>query len=286
VVLLLFAPARCHPLKFRVLARNLWKSRKEILSELGKSYVTAFCHVLNLCHHTVGMFSSPKFAVAQNWPSFLLRPKFPYPFRRLLADIPTTVHKTKSLFVFFIQLRLLIFEISSLNIQLLKREVIPATRLRRARPTRTSHTWSPNFSSSAMKIKILLPKNYVQQHVVYIRNGNSFVFFHPQGLRIFASTLSDFRRPIHLTWIIDSSFACIWCYSLCTSDVPYCTDVIDIHIVFAFLTVLWIMISPSVWLKSGHSTVDGLLWRTKTFIQAWASSKFMFQNLLEFSKCS
>jgi hypothetical protein len=36
----------------------------------------------------LNMFSSPKFAVAQNWHSFFLRAKFPYRFRRLLAHIP------------------------------------------------------------------------------------------------------------------------------------------------------------------------------------------------------
>jgi hypothetical protein len=36
----------------------------------------------------ISMFSSPKLAAAQSWRSFLLRPKFPYRFRRLLANIP------------------------------------------------------------------------------------------------------------------------------------------------------------------------------------------------------
>jgi hypothetical protein len=38
-----------HPLKFRVLALNLWRSSKGILSELGKSSITAFRHVLQYC---------------------------------------------------------------------------------------------------------------------------------------------------------------------------------------------------------------------------------------------
>jgi hypothetical protein len=62
----------------------------------------------------------------------------------------------KSLSVLFIQRQLLIFEISLLNIPLLKSEVIPATRFRRVKPTGTSHTRLPNFSCSLMKSKIKL----------------------------------------------------------------------------------------------------------------------------------
>jgi hypothetical protein len=80
-----------------------------------------------------------------------------------------------------------------LGIQLLKKEVIPAKRLQRARPTGTFYTWSPNFSRSVMKIRTTLSGTYSQNYVIYIRNVTIFVFFHIQGLRIFASTLSDFR---------------------------------------------------------------------------------------------
>jgi hypothetical protein len=107
---------------------------------------------------------------------------------------PTAINKIKELSILFIQLRSLMFEIAILSIQFLKREVSPATTLRRPRQTGTFHTWSPNFSRSAMKIKIMLPENYPQHLVVYIRNRNVFVFFHIQGPHIFASTLSDFRR--------------------------------------------------------------------------------------------
>jgi hypothetical protein len=133
-------------------------------------------------------------------------------------------------YLFFIQLRWLIFGISSLNIQLLKREVIPATRLRLAIPTRTLHPLLLNFSRSVMKIKRVLPGNYSQHHVVYLANRNCFVFFHIQGLHISANTLSGFRESIHVAWTTDFSFACIWCSdSLYISNVPYCTDVRDIH---------------------------------------------------------
>jgi hypothetical protein len=71
----------------------------------------------------------------------------------------------------FIQLRLLIFEISPRNIRFLKGTVMPAIRLRRARPTGTFQTWSPNFSHSMMKIKIMLDVNYSQYHVVYIQTS-------------------------------------------------------------------------------------------------------------------
>jgi hypothetical protein len=53
---------------------------------------------------------------------------------------PTIINEMKQLYILFIQLRLPILEISSLNIQLLRREVIPATRPRPARPSETSHT--------------------------------------------------------------------------------------------------------------------------------------------------
>jgi hypothetical protein len=136
----------------------------------------------------------------------------------------------KSLSILFIQLRSIIFEISSSNIQWLKREVIPATWPRPSRPTWTSHNWSPNFSLSVMKIKIMLLGNYSKHRLVDIRNRNCFVFFHIQELHIFPSTLSDFRPSIRLIWIIDSSFPCIWrSHSLCIFDVSYCTVVIDIY---------------------------------------------------------
>jgi hypothetical protein len=90
------------------------------------------------------------------------------------------------------------FVISPPNIQFLKREVIHATRLRGARQTGTFRTCSTISSHSVMKIKILLPGNYSKHHVVYIQNGNVFIFFHIQGLYIFASTLLDFRRSARL----------------------------------------------------------------------------------------
>jgi hypothetical protein len=48
-------------------------------------------------------------------------------------------------------------------------------------------------SISSKKIKMMLPENCSKHLAVYIRNRNAFVFFHIQGLRIFASTLSEFR---------------------------------------------------------------------------------------------
>jgi hypothetical protein len=80
-------------------------------------------------------------------------------------------------YIHFIQLRLLIFEISCFNIRLLKREGILATRLRRAGLTGTFLTWSPNFSRSVMKIKMRLPGNYSKHHVIYIRNRNVCISF-------------------------------------------------------------------------------------------------------------
>jgi hypothetical protein len=118
----------------------------------------------------------------------------------------TAINKIKELSILFIQIRLLIFEIATISIQFLKKEIIPATRLRHPRPTGIFHPWSPNFSRSAMKIKIVLPENYSQHLVVYIRNRNVFVFFHIQRVRIFARTLSDLNRSACPTWIADLSF--------------------------------------------------------------------------------
>jgi hypothetical protein len=44
----------------------------------------------------------------------------------------------------------------------------------------------------------------------------------------------------------------------------------------AFLTVSWIMTSPSMWLKSMHLIVDGLFVASQHFIQLWSSFHFMF----------
>jgi hypothetical protein len=213
------------------------------------------------------MFSSPKFAAAQNWCLFFWDQNL-----RIVSDtfspisLTTTINKMKSLCTLFIQLRLRIFENSSSNIELLKREVIPVTRLRRAWPIGTFHSWSPNFSRSVMKIKIILPENYSQYHVVYIWNRNVFGFFHIQGLHIFANALSDCCRSIRLAWIIDFWFPCIWCSDLLyISDVPYYIVVIDIHSLFAFLTLSWVMTSPSVWWKSTHLAVDGLFVASQNF---------------------
>jgi hypothetical protein len=56
-----------------------------------------------------------------------------------------------------------------------------------------------NISFSSKKIKIMLPGNYSQHLVVYIPNKNVFVFFHIQGVHIFASTSSDFIQSAWLT---------------------------------------------------------------------------------------
>jgi hypothetical protein len=50
-----------------------------------------------------------------------------------------------------------------------------------------------------MKIRFVLPENYSQHQIVYVRNVNVFVFSRIQGLLIFASILSDFvDRPAWL----------------------------------------------------------------------------------------
>jgi hypothetical protein len=91
------------------------------------------------------------------------------------------------------QLRLPIFEPSPLNIQLLKGEVIPATRLRHASRTGTFRTWSPNPSRSVMKNQNYVPWELFATPCCVYSKINVFIFFHIHGLRIFVSTLSDFH---------------------------------------------------------------------------------------------
>jgi hypothetical protein len=181
----------------------------------------------------------------------------------------------------FIQLWLLIFDPSSLSIQLLKKEVMPATKLRCDRPTGTSHTWSPNFSRSVMKIKIMPPENYSQHYVIYIRNKMcSFSSISKDYMSLQASCQIFVDRPASLGSSISRSLAS----DVQIHFVSLIFHTVLIFIAFAFLTVSWIMTSPSVWLKSTHLIDDELLWRAKIFIQSWSSFHFMFQNLLEFPK--
>jgi hypothetical protein len=67
-----------------------------------------------------------------------------------------------------VRLRFGIFVISSLNIHVLKGEIIPATKRRRARLIGTLHTWSPNFCRPVIKTKDMLLGNYLQCPVVYL----------------------------------------------------------------------------------------------------------------------
>jgi hypothetical protein len=57
-----------------------------------------------------------------------------------------------------------------------------------------------------------------------------FDFFYIQGLRIFASTLSDFCRSIREVWTNDGSFPCLWfSSSLYISGIAYCIATSAIH---------------------------------------------------------
>jgi hypothetical protein len=49
----------------------------------------------------------------------------------------------------------------------IKGETIPEAKGRRARLIGTSHTCSPNFSRLVMEIKVMLPGDYLQHHVVF-----------------------------------------------------------------------------------------------------------------------
>jgi hypothetical protein len=92
------------------------------------------------------------------------------------------------------------------NIQLLKREVIEATRRRRPRPIRTRSLFSASFARPVTKTEIMLLGNYLQDDVVYIEN-KYFPFFHIQGPHVFASTLSGFHWYIRTACAVDFSFS-------------------------------------------------------------------------------
>jgi hypothetical protein len=81
---------------------------------------------------------------------------------------PTRIGEIKILSMILIQLRLPMFALSSLHIQLLKKEVIPPTRLRRARMIGRFGTCSPNFSGRLMRITGILPGDCLRHHAVHI----------------------------------------------------------------------------------------------------------------------
>jgi hypothetical protein len=170
---------------------------------------------------TGSTFSSPKSPTAQNWRLFFWGQSLRIVSNAFSPISPTAINKIEWLSIVFIQLRSLIFVVSPLNIQFLKGEVIPATRLRHARSIGTFHTWSSNSSRSVMKITIMLHGNYSKHFVVQISNINVFVFFYIRGLHISAITLSDFRSPSRARRMVSFSLHCIWCLCwLNTSDVP------------------------------------------------------------------
>jgi hypothetical protein len=78
---------------------------------------------------------------------------------------PTDINEIKHFSILFIQLRFLIYGISPLDVQLVKREVILASISRRAGRTGIFHTWSPNRSRPVMKIRALFLGNYLRHHV-------------------------------------------------------------------------------------------------------------------------
>jgi hypothetical protein len=164
-----------------------------------------------------------------------MRPKPPYRFWRLLANIPTAINKIMSNHHLFFS--------SSWDCQYLSNWDFPTQNpisQRRSYSCDKDSTRQTNqdvshlvtkFSRSVIIIKSVLPGNYSQYHVVCIRKRNVCVFFHIQGLFIFASILFDFRQSIRPVWIIDFSFPCIWCPdSVYLSDMPCCTIGIDIYI--------------------------------------------------------
>jgi hypothetical protein len=61
------------------------------------------------------------------------RPKSLFLFDAISPIVPTRFDEIKHLSIIFIEVRVIIFEISLLNIEVLKGEVIPATRSRRGR---------------------------------------------------------------------------------------------------------------------------------------------------------
>jgi hypothetical protein len=80
-------------------------------------------------------------------------------FDALSLISPTGINEIKGLFILLIQLRLPIFAISPLNIQLFKGEVTSASTLQRASLIATFQACLPNSSRPVMKIKIILSGN-------------------------------------------------------------------------------------------------------------------------------
>jgi hypothetical protein len=139
------------------------------------------------------------------------------------------VNEIKYLSIIFIQLRLTIFGISPLNIQLLKGEMIPVTRRRRQGDSDISHlialflaSSDENRSYPSMK---LFATHLVTKFLSFCNEKHSyppwelcatlycsylrisvFDFFHIQGLHIFASTLSYFRWSARAAETADFSF--------------------------------------------------------------------------------
>jgi hypothetical protein len=174
------------------------------------------------------MFSSPKFAAAQNWRLFFRGQSF-----RIVSDAfsplsQTIVNKRKWLSVLFIQLWLLIFDASSLSIQLLKRRL--CLRQNFDAPGRPGHLTLDRQISPVLWWKSKLCSLRI------IRNTTLFIFeikcvrFPP-----YPRTTCLCKHPVRflsigLTWIIDFSFPCVWrSDSLCIFNLPYCTDITDIH---------------------------------------------------------
>jgi hypothetical protein len=75
---------------------------------------------------------------------------------------PTGMDKIEYLSIIHIQIRFAIFGIVPPNTQLFKGEIIQATRGRPAKQIGVFYICLPNSSRPVMKIKVILPGNYLQ----------------------------------------------------------------------------------------------------------------------------
>jgi hypothetical protein len=78
------------------------------------------------------------------------------------------------------------------NIQLLKGEVIAATRRRRPRPIWTRSLFSASFARPVTKVKLCFLA-IIYKTMLFVLKINIFAFFHIQPSHVFASTLSGFH---------------------------------------------------------------------------------------------
>jgi hypothetical protein len=153
---------------------------------------------------------------------------------------PTDFDEIKDLSMITIQFIFITFEISPFNIQVLKGEVIPATRNRCPRLIGTFHICSPNFSSCVMTFKMMVTGNRLPHYVVHIQSKCFRFLSDPKTVyrgkgscQIFVDPLARFGLLISLS--IESDVYNHFLYPTCqTASLPLIF--ISLRIMFILLT--------------------------------------------------